>query len=465
VNSFAPRFATLALPVVLGLGSLACTEPRTPANGVESLPPAAAQWYDRAKKSLAAGDVDDARDAAQSAITAAPESPDVKVLAARVHLARLEYGEATRLLKGIETTEARGVRGRAHWYADELEAAADDLELVLSDPAAKDEWAKAISRLARRGTGRKPFAISGGMIAPLPMARFPRVTHMVIPVEIDGEQALAMVATGKGEVVLDSSTRKEPSWVSMRFGERIEVRDVPALVEDLSGISKELNAPIKALIGVNLLRRLNITFDWQGEQFIVRSKEPAPPPKATRVSLAYALGGAMVARVALKSDGPTLMPMLINTMLPFPIALDEVGWKAAGVELSSLQTVAGASVKSGRLGTVKLGAFDVPDVPGFYGPSFTEIQAATGMDVHGAVGSGLLAAFRCTLTDGGRAMWIEDLPQEIIDLLNQQMMQQAPRGTPPNGAPPPPAGSAPPAPPPPPAGAPKPGPAPAGGKP
>jgi predicted Zn-dependent protease len=164
VNSFAPRVATLAVSVLLGLGSLACTEPKTPANGVESLPPAAAQWYARAKKSLQGGDVDDARDAVQSALTAAPDSPEVKTLGARIHLARLEYGEAVRLLKGVETTEARGLRGRAHWYADELEAAADDLDLVLSDPAAKDEWAKAIARLARRGTGRKPFAMSGGNV-------------------------------------------------------------------------------------------------------------------------------------------------------------------------------------------------------------------------------------------------------------------------------------------------------------
>ena len=271
--SFSRRLATLALPVALGVGSPACTEPRTPANGLGSLSPAAAQWFERARKSFQAGDVDDARDAAQSALTAAPDSIDVKVLAARIHLARLEYAEVVRLLKGVETTDARALRGRAHWYADELEAAADDLDLVLSDPAAKDEWAKAISRLARRGSGRKPFTMSGGLLAPVPMARFPRMTQLVVPIEIDGEQALAIVATGKGEVVLDSATRKEPSWVQLRFGERIEVRDVPALVEDLSGISKELNAPIKALLGVNLLRRLNITFDWQGEQFIVRSKE------------------------------------------------------------------------------------------------------------------------------------------------------------------------------------------------
>ena len=451
MHSFARRIAALALPVALGFTSLACVEPHTAANGM-NLSPAAAQWFERAKKSYQAGDVDDARDAAQSALTAAPESVDVKVLAARIHLARLEYAEVVRLLKGVETTEARGLRGRAHWYADELEAAADDLDLVLSDPSSKDEWAKAISRLARRGSGRKPFTMSGGLLAPVPMARFPRLTHLVVPIEIDGEQALAVVATGKGEVVLDSATRKEPSWVQLRFGERIEVRDVPVLVEDLSGLSKELNAPIKALLGVNLLRRLNVTFDWQGEQFVVRSKEPQPPPNATRVPLAYALGGAMVARVALKSGSPELTPLLINSLAPFPVALDEGGWKATGIDLATLTPVPGSSMKASRLTALKLGAFDVPDVPGFFGPTFSDIQAATGMDVHGAIGSGLLAAFRCTLTDAGRAMWIEDLPPIVVELLQQQMMQQqqqqqqqrqpaapggAPSGAPPKPAPPP----------------------------
>jgi hypothetical protein len=386
---------------------------------------------ERARASYRNGDVDDARDSAQRALAAAPDHPDVKIAAARIHLARLEYAESIRLLKGVDTTEARGLRGRAHWYADDLEAAADDLESLLSDPQAKDEWAKAIAKLARRGASRKPFQISGGLLAPIPMPRV-RGTHLIVPLEIDGEQALALVATGKGEVFLDSATRKEPSWVQLRFGDRIEVRDVPALTEDLSGISKEVGAPIKALIGVNLLRRLNVTFDFGGEQFVVRTREPSPPPSSTRVGLAYAQGGAMVARVSFKQGGTDQHPVLINTLIPFPVALDEKGFKDAGVDPATLQPFPpDTHLKAGRLPFLRVGAFDVPDVPAFLGPSFADVQAATGMELNGAIGSGLLAAFRCTLTDGGRALWIEDVPPWV-----QQMMQAPPSGPPPEGGPP-----------------------------
>ncbi len=446
------RLASFALVAAVAALPVACTEPRTAADA--ALPAGAKQWLDRSRASFSKGDFDDARDAAESALAAAPKSTDAKVQAAKVHLARLEYAEVARVLKDVDTVEGRGLRGRAHWYADELEPAADDLDAVLADPSSKDEWAKAISKLARRGVGRKPFQISGGLLAPLPMVRI-RGTHLVVPIEVDGEQALALVATSKGEVVLDSATRKEPSWVQLRFGERITVKDVPALVEDLSGISKELGAPIKALLGVNLLRRLSVTFDYGGEQFVVRTRPPAPPPNATRLSVNYALGGAMLTRVVMKSGSTEMQPVLINTLLPYPIALDDDGWRHAGVDLATLTPApagAGAVSKAGRLPFLKLGAFDVPEVPGVLGPSFADVAGATGVDVHGAIGSGILAAFRCTLTDDGRALWLEDLPEWLLKMMEEPMF--APRHPPgaapagsgapakPGAAPPAPAGSA-----------------------
>lgn len=403
MKTLASRLAAIALPTALGIAIVACTAPRA-TTGVAQPPPTPPESYDRAKKSLAVGDIYAAREAVQKAMVTAPDSQDVKLLAARVRLARLDYGEVTPLLSGIETTEARGLRGRAHWYAGELDAAADDLERLQLDPAANDEWAASIARLARSGAGRTPFAMSGAMTAVLPFVLFPGWTHLVVPIEIDGEKALAMVASGNSEVVIDRSTRAEPSWVSMRFGD-LEVHDVPVLVEDLSGTSRALGAPIKALIGTNLLRRLNVTVDWQGQGLTVRTTEAPLPGKAMRVSLAYPLGGAMVVQVTVKGGSPTVFPMLLDTMVPLPVALDEVGWKAAGIDVASLQQAPRSSYRMARLAMVSVGAFEVTDVPGFYS-SFTDARAATGMDVHGAIGSGMLAALRTTFTEGGRAMWI-----------------------------------------------------------
>ena len=58
--------------------------------------------------------------------------------------------------------------------------------------------------------------------------------------ELEGEQVLAMIATATGEVVLDSNSRKEPAWVNLRFGEHVEIKDVPAITQDLSGGPAEL---------------------------------------------------------------------------------------------------------------------------------------------------------------------------------------------------------------------------------
>jgi len=87
---------------------------------------------------------------------------------------------------------------------------------------------------------------------------------------------------------------------------------------------------------------------------------------------------------------------------------------------------------------LRLGAFDIPQVPGIYGTPIADVEKGVEVDIDGVVGSGLLAYFRVTLTDDGRAMWLEDIPT---------MPQSAP---PPEKAPPaekapPPASSAAPA--------------------
>jgi hypothetical protein len=284
---------------------------------------------------------------------------------------------------------------------------------MLQDPEVHDGWAKAIATLARRGAGRKPFHLSGGLLAVSEMPRLPNNTSFLVPLEIDGEQGLAMVATGTAEVTIDSASRKEPSWVSLRFAGRIEVKDVPAMVQDLSGVSRQMNVPIKALLGVNLLRHLNVTFDYIGSQFIVRTFTPPVPPSATRIPIAYVKGGGMLMRSALSTDkGAPPASLLLDSSMSFPLALDQDGWKKAGTDVTKLQPVAQDNkLKQGMVPLLRLGAFDIPQVPGVYGTPIAEIEKGIEIDIDGVVGSGLLAYFRVTLTDEGRAMWLEDVPQ------------------------------------------------------
>jgi len=403
-----------------------CGCPSAKGPGGADRSPLAQKWLDRTKASYNGADLDDAADAAKSAMQAAPNDPEVRTWGGRVALARLDYADTVKVLTGINSTDARGLRGRAKWYAGETDQAADELESMLQDPEVHDGWAKAIAGLARRGAGRKPFQMSGGLLAVAEMPRLPQSTSLLVPVEIDGDQALALVATGTAEVTLDSATRKEPSWVSLRFGGRIEVKDVPAMVQDLSGISRQMNVPIKALLGVNLLRHLNVTFDYVGGQFIVRSFAPPIPPAATRIPISYIKGGGMMMRSALSMEkGAPAASLLVDSSMSFPLALDQDGWKKAGTDLAKLLPVPQDSkLKQGIVPMLRLGAFDIPQVPAVYGTPIAEVEKGIEVDLDGVLGSGLLAAFRVTLTDGGRAMWLEDIP-----------MQQQQGAPPPDAAP------------------------------
>ncbi|AUX21100.1 uncharacterized protein SOCEGT47_015780 [Sorangium cellulosum] len=381
--------------------------------GAESArPPTAEKWLARARHEFQSADVDNARDAVAKALAIVPSDTEARLLAGRIALARLDYAEALRLLKGVSGSEAAGLRGRALWYKGDLDAAADELEAMLDDPDVVDDWAKSIAKLARRGAGRAPFTLSGALLAAIEMPHVnPAAPFFVVPVEIDGESALAMVSTGTGEVVLDSSTRKEPSWISLRFDRKLEINDVPALTQDLSGISKQMGAPIKALLGVNLLRHLNATIDYGGRQFVVRSFSPPAPPDATRVDVAFIKGGGMVLRSSLGPDKSVQGPLLVDTSMTFPIALDKEGWKKAGFEVDALKPVPEdpeQRLKQGVVPMLRLGALEIPKVPGVYGAPLNAVEKQLQLDLDGVIGAGLLAYFRITFGDGGRLMWLED---------------------------------------------------------
>jgi hypothetical protein len=411
------RSARLSALVVLCSGVLAGSLAGCgAAGGGAEFPPTAKLWYERGDKSYRAGDLEDAEVAAENALRAAPDREETRLLVGRVALAMLDYERSLKVLRGLESSEARGVRGRALWYKGDLSLAADELGLLLQDPEVKDPWAGDIVKLARSGAGRKPFEMRGGLLAVTDMPRTGSAA-MVIPLEMDGEPALGMIATGTAESVVDSAGGREPSWVSLRFGERIEVRDVPVLTKDLSGMSRQVNAPIKILLGVNLLRHVRPTIDFAGSQFVVRTFDPPPPPAATTVRLTYVRGGGMLVRGALGSgESPPACSLLVDTTLSYPMALDLGGWKKAGIAPQTLTLVPNSSsLRHGIIPSLRLGAFDVPHVPGLEGEgAVKEREQGLGVDLDGLLGSGLLATFRVTLIDGGRAMWLEDLPREAL---------------------------------------------------
>ncbi len=418
--SFLIRGATLSSILLL----CACaTGPKVP-----EWPPTAKKWFDRAEHSYRVGDLDDARLASENALSALPDEPQVKMVAAKVALAELEFDRALQLLRGLPGSEAAGLRGRSHWYLGNLEQAADELSQLSSDPDVKDIWATDILKLARDGRGRRPFEMSGGLVAAVEMPRAGS-TAMLVPIEVNGEPALAMIATDRAEAVIDSRGQRGGEWVSLRFGGRLEVSDVPAVGQDLSGLEREIGAPIKMLIGVHLLRRLRATIDLAGRQFVVRNYEPPPPPQATTVNPIFYRGGAMVLPSAFGTDqsAPT-STLLVNTSMVFPLALDEEGWKKGGQDPGTFVAVpGGGDLRQGILPMLRLGAFEIPSVPGVLGAPVGALEKEIGVDLDGFAGSGLFATFRLTFADGGRTLWMEDLPPEVIELRRQALQEMRAR--------------------------------------
>ncbi len=395
-------------------GAISCTAPNTPAS---ARPERAERWYQRAIGEYRRVAMDSAFDSARQALELVPSDPDVQILAARVALARLEYDETIRLLKNVPGSAAASLRGRAHWYRGDSDRAADELEQLLADPEIVDAWAKQIAQLARRGAGRKPFDMTAteGQLATVEMTRMQPGSQplFIVPVEIDGEQALALVATGTAEVMIDAAARTEPAWLSLRFGKRLEVRDVPALTHDLSGLSQQLGAPIKALLGANLLRRLQVTMDYRGRQFVARAFTPPPPPVATRVDVFYVRGGGMIVGSSLGERDNANAPMLVDTSMGFALALDAGGWKKVGVDSATLPVLGGegaGEIRAGSVPAFTLGAFSMPAVPAVFGPTFEKLERELEVDIDGMLGTGMLAAFRVTLSDFGRVMWLEQSP-------------------------------------------------------
>lgn len=403
-----------SLLVVLALcaGPVACgpsVEPQVPTRA-----PLATQWLERARTSYHAGDFDDARDAGKHALAVAPNDVEIRELAARVALTRLDFDEALRLTEGLESTDAHGIRGRAYWYTGDVEHAADELETMLTDPRVKDAWARDVAALARRGVGRHPYELDGGIVGEIDMPRsidrVPLGAAHVVPCELDGQRVLALVATGSSEVLLDANERHEPAWVSLRF-DRLEVKDVPALVQDLSPISRQVGVPVKALLGAQLLRHAHVTFDRRGDQFVVRRSEPTSPPDASRVPLFYARGGGMLLRASLSAATEDPIPMLVDSARPYPLVLQDATWKRAGIDVKSLTDVPGApNLKGGMVPTFRMGGFDLAKLPAISGVDMTELTTTAEVDLAGIVGADLLAFFRVTFADEGRFMWIEPDP-------------------------------------------------------
>ncbi len=411
------RFVPL-LTLILASASVfaGCPDPETGGGPRAGGPKSekAIQWMKRANEEFAALDLNEAHDSVVQAQAAAPGDAEIAILAARIELARLEFKFAEKALEGIEGSEAQGLRARAFWYGNELQKASDELSAALADPAFKDPWAKPVRELAgTQGTGRKPFTLKDNS-ARLVELRMPRDLGVVLMIqcEIDGQASVCVLDTGVPEVILDSKARSSPGWVSFKFtspnGERsMEFRDVPAFVQDLSQFTKGQTVPVSAVLGMNFIRRLNITFDRLADQLIIRRDAPPEPTIFSKVPVAYYNGGGMLVRSSVRKSFEVSAALWINSGTDFPLALNDATFKKIGIDTGTLPTVSGKAV--GRVDGIRLGPLDLgPSDAMANQPNLEETLAKfKGFDVMGQVGMGFLAGMRVTVANGGKELWVE----------------------------------------------------------
>ncbi len=408
----------LAVGAFLGFaGACQTPEPKAPERDKT-----ADQFFRRATEDFEGARVDEAQDSIERALAIAPNDAELQTLGGRIAMARLEFGESLRLLHNVPGSEAQGLRGRAYWYRGELAPAADELEAMLNDPTVRDEWARSVAGLARSGEGRAPYSHGGDPRAILDMAQVSMTApYLVVGLEVDGEEGLALIATNVEDVLIDANTHPQPNWVSLRFKEPsrgstrrpniVELNDVPALPHDLSGLSREVNANLKALIGVNVLRQLNVTVDFAARQLVVRKDEVPPPPDSTRVRVMYSRGGGMMLSTGLGDSDDQTGTFFVDSTSRYPLNVDEAGLGKAGIKTAELAQYAAdpsSKLKQGVVELVRLGAFDLKKVPAIFGGPLDEVEDQLKFNVDGVMGVPLLAFYRFTFSDGGRVLYLED---------------------------------------------------------
>jgi hypothetical protein len=112
-------------------------------------------------------------------------------------------------------------------------------------------------------------------------------------------------------------------------------------------------------------------------------------------------------------EGSAAVPasFMVDTAMDVPMALDDAGWKKAGIKLSDLKPMAGSrGMSQGVVPVFGFGTLEIPDVPAISGVAIQEIEKTLDMDLDGIIGAGMLAPFRVTLADAGRTLWLEPMP-------------------------------------------------------
>lgn len=397
-------FATIAVAAL----ALGCGGPPSAATRAAPLSQearvAADGHAEEARLELVAGDLTAAGRIASQALQLDPEEPVAREVAARVALAEGRNHDAIAVLAEARRPRLVRLRARAHARRGEWARVAADLDSVEErEPA--DGWAEAVLPVARAARRVNAYEISGDERATLPMDT--RAPVPVVEIAIDGRTVSALVATSADLTVVDDDLRASPGVASEIALGGLTLRNVPVLSRDLGTISETLGIPIEAVIGTDLMLRLETTIDGRERWVVFRRAGQEPPGDAARVPFVTFEGTFLAVPVAL--NGQPEAWFTLDTSGLFPVALAPRTVEALGLRVEDLEPAPNApssDIRVTELATVRMGQMQMDGVPAVTGLVPADLSEAAGAPVGGMIGAAMVHQLVLILSPEARALFV-----------------------------------------------------------
>ena len=361
-------------------------------------PPAPSETYaqalSRAQHAYDILDLDEALAGARSAI-AIEDTAAAHDLAARAHLAQLEFPAAIAELASLSDVASTTLRARALWLSDDPGGAAKELATLPSDSSANGDWGAQVVELARTAPTGAFFDVRGNA-GPVTVKVPGANTGLLVSCEIDGHVVRALLAFGLPEVTVSASAPSDTAhWTTIRLlganGAAYTIHNVPAFVapqQDTifwASVAKEY---VDAVLGSSLLRRLLPSVDVSARTVTLPGRLAGPSARAS-VPVVYSLGSYPLVRLHVV-HGRTAS--LVLGMTDFP---------PLKVVASSFDTVFFKDSATLELGSVSQGPAFVMVMP----PDHR--YAGVDVPVDGVLGASFFEHLRVTFADGGRTLLVE----------------------------------------------------------
>ncbi|MEM9192678.1 MAG: hypothetical protein AAGF12_26125 [Myxococcota bacterium] len=345
---------------------------------------------ERAAEALAHGDLHRAQEAIDEALSIDPSEPATLGFAARRARSRGAPGPALALLSESSRPDLVRLRARARLRMGQVEETIQDLASV-EDAEPADGWATAVLPVLR-GVGQELYQVRGEARGTIPFVGSSALP--IVAIEIDGEEALALVSTAADWMVVDPAIRPEGGVLREVGLGGVTVEAVPALARDLDGIRAELGVDVTAVLGLDLLLRFSFTLDFR-ERWMVLERE-GEPTDGTPAMVGYTMLSSDFLAVVAEADGQSGW-FVIDTAGAFPLALADELVDRLALSDDRLVAVPGAAsdtIRGTEIRRLGIGNFAVDEVPAVTGLVPEELGALTGTRVSGMIGAMALQQFK-----------------------------------------------------------------------